>query len=83
MAQGLIVLLAIATPSMPAAGAPTPAVAETPATQQQPIECTDGATQPNWPTFHVINAVSRDPESGVLSAEHLNDVSESRHICSS
>jgi hypothetical protein len=38
-----------------------------------PIECTDAATQPNWPTFHVINAVSRDPETGELAAEHLND----------
>ena len=50
--------------------------------QQQPIECTDAGTQPNWPTFHVINAVSRDPESGLLRAEHLNDVSDSRHIYS-
>jgi hypothetical protein len=65
MTLGLLVvaLLAVCT------AAPSSAAA------QPPLECTDAATQPNWPTFHVINAVTRDPESGLLSAEHLNDVS--------
>jgi hypothetical protein len=48
---------------------PAPAVG----VRATPIECTDATTNPNWPTFHVINAVSRDPKTGAYVAEHLND----------
>jgi hypothetical protein len=48
-----------------------------------PIECTDAVTAPNWPTFHVMNAVTRcapddhtcRPPLGAsgLRVAHLND----------
>lgn len=38
-----------------------------------PIQCTAAAEYPQWATFHPSNGVTRDPVSGDLSMDHLND----------
>eukprot|EP01052_Picozoa_sp_SAG31_P041570 SAG31_NODE_6338_length_2057_cov_24.509704_2_plen_338_part_01 len=37
-----------------------------------PIQCTSVLDKPQWPTFHALNAVTRD-SGGVLHTAHLND----------
>lgn len=39
-----------------------------------PLECTPASEEPNWPTYHVMNNVTKDPVTGKLSMEKLNDV---------
>eukprot|EP00041_Stephanoeca_diplocostata_P017920 m.370352 g.370352 ORF g.370352 m.370352 type:complete len:629 (+) comp20858_c0_seq34:199-2085(+) len=38
-----------------------------------PLECTPASEEPNWPTYHVMNNVTKDPVTGKLSMEKLND----------
>ena len=37
-----------------------------------PLECTSAAEQPLWPTFHLMNNISRGSD-GLLQMEGLND----------
>jgi hypothetical protein len=62
-----VLLMALSLCGAPVAAATVASVAPRP-----PLECTSAAEQPLWPTFHLMNNVSRGSD-GRLQMEGLND----------
>jgi hypothetical protein len=63
-----LVLLAVPALVLCCLSTPAGAAASTP-----PLECSAVEEQPSWPIFHAMNNVTRDPASGKLVMEKLND----------